>query len=252
MSISKSHIFGRQKFNLDDPDGLQVYWHDNREELKSYLIGVQRKRFVLIWKEILYNRKVDMLKISVKMELEYYIQVLGTILKPVADSLLSNEWVLKQENAAVHTSQHMLEFLDVHEMDFIDWLAKSTDMNIIKNVQSCPVREVYKNRRHSETWWIHKTLSWTLGTILIQDTFKYCINLFSFGYFQKFKTEAEWNHSSCYHYCLYLWQILLSQELNFVVSVSYATFHWVQKKFAWKLKSYFFPLRVCQYQWKRR
>lgn len=91
----------------------------------------------MLWGPLSYKRTLDIVWIDGRMDSQYDTQILQTVLAPVVDTLLPHEWVLQQDNAAVYTfytSRHTLEFLDEHDIDFVNWPAKFPDLNIIKNV----------------------------------------------------------------------------------------------------------------------
>lgn len=75
------------------------------------------------------------------MDSEYYIQVFAPVLLPVSDPLLSNDGELQQGNAAAYTSWHTLDFLEIHDINFIDRPANARDSKIIKIVWGHVVRK---------------------------------------------------------------------------------------------------------------
>lgn len=82
----------------------------------------------------------------------------------VANSLLFNDCVLRQDYTAVHRSQHILDFLVVHDLDLIHKTSKYSDSNITENVWGRLARDIYKN-------------GFLIGNVVhLQDTIVYAWN----------------------------------------------------------------------------
>ena len=47
--MAQSDLLGREKFNLDDPDGFLYCWHDLREEEEIFSTRPQGNGSVMIW-----------------------------------------------------------------------------------------------------------------------------------------------------------------------------------------------------------
>lgn len=64
-----------------------------------------------------------------------------------ADALLEDEWMFQQGVAAAPSVHITWEFFEASDMEVLDWLAKSLDLNIIENMWRQLVRVVYVNGR---------------------------------------------------------------------------------------------------------
>lgn len=152
QTIWKDVMFtDEKKLNLDGPDGLQYHWHDLRKEPEIFSKRQQGGGSVMVWGAISYKGTLELEGIDGNMDSEYYCEVLRVGLLPVADDVLGDNWILVQDGASVHTSNHTADWLDANDVSVIDWPAKSPDLNIIENVWGILARKVYKDGRQFET-----------------------------------------------------------------------------------------------------
>ena len=63
-----------------------------------------------------------------------YIQMLRNQMFPWATGVIGCNFVYVQENAPHHTARDMAAFLDQQDVEVMDWLARSPDMNPTEHV----------------------------------------------------------------------------------------------------------------------
>lgn len=80
--------------------------------------------------------------VSVRVNAEKYIALLDLCLLPYIKSYHGKETLLQQDNTPVQTAHLTKQFLFDSDVDGMDWLAWSTDLNPIKNVWAMLVRAV--------------------------------------------------------------------------------------------------------------
>ncbi|TKR73972.1 hypothetical protein L596_021207 [Steinernema carpocapsae] len=59
--------------------------------------------------------------------------------------------ILQQDNASIHTSRSTKQWLDIKNIEVLDWPARSPDLNPIKNLWRILVRSVYANGNQYRT-----------------------------------------------------------------------------------------------------
>lgn len=103
----------KKKFNIDDPDFLQDYWHNLQFDSEIYSKRVQEGRSVMIWGALSYYAVITLVvEIEKSMDATYYCYVLQNSIIEEAYRILREHWILQQGNAAVHTSNHTSTSLD--------------------------------------------------------------------------------------------------------------------------------------------
>lgn len=80
------------------------------------------------------------------MCLAYYSQILGAALVPIAKSVIGEDWILQQDNAAVRAMRHTNEFLEFYDVDTLAWPIKSLDLIVVENLLGCLAGGVYRYR----------------------------------------------------------------------------------------------------------
>lgn len=83
-----------------------------------------------------------MVGIAVGKDFRYYTYVLHNCLNSNAGTLLSVNWDFQYENTSVYTFIYSNNVSGAIDVDFIDWPAKSPDLNIIENARRYILRKV--------------------------------------------------------------------------------------------------------------
>lgn len=60
----------------------------------------------MVWGAKSFVGKTDLVVINDKLNLAYYTRILKAALLPIVDYIVEEDWILQQENAAVHTLRH--------------------------------------------------------------------------------------------------------------------------------------------------
>lgn len=61
-------------FNLDEPDGVSYYCHNIRSKPEVYSKRAQWDRAVMVWSANSFHEKINLAKIDVKTDLEFYTE----------------------------------------------------------------------------------------------------------------------------------------------------------------------------------
>lgn len=66
-------------------------------------------------------------------------------LLPAVNDIFGDVWKLQQDNALIYTAAHTKNWLDANDINVLEWLSTSPDINIIENVRGLFARLVYKD-----------------------------------------------------------------------------------------------------------
>ena len=93
-----------KKFNLDDPDGWQYYWHDLRKTTEISLSRNFGGETVMVWGRFSFHGSVPLAWITTKMNSDKYVGMLKISLIEYAEPLLGKNCIFQQDNASIHSS----------------------------------------------------------------------------------------------------------------------------------------------------
>lgn len=148
----KSVIFSdEKKFNLDGPDGCQMYWRDIRRNPETRHARNFQGGSIMIWAAFGYRGKTPICIISHKMNSGKYIDLIENVLIDFGDNLWGEHWIFQQDNAAIHSSKQTKSFLASRNIDVMEWPAISPDLNPIENLWGILSARVYANGRQFDT-----------------------------------------------------------------------------------------------------
>ncbi|GMF64663.1 unnamed protein product [Phytophthora lilii] len=132
-SVWDSIIFSdEKKWNLDGPDGFQHYWRDLRQaprHTKRRQAGSGSS--LMVWDD--------------------YVFTVSKFLLPFAHLNYGTDFVYQQDNASIHVFKRTMEFFGEQDIQVLDWLSKSPDLNPIENLWSMLSRKVYANGRQFDS-----------------------------------------------------------------------------------------------------
>ena len=110
-----------KKFNLDDPDGCQYYWHDIRIAPEIRLSRNFGGGTVIVWGAFSFFGKLPIAWISNKMKSADYVNVLETSLLEHAETLMGPNFIFQQDNASIHCSKLTKQWLSDKEIEVFEW-----------------------------------------------------------------------------------------------------------------------------------
>eukprot|EP00834_Sanchytrium_tribonematis_P008805 NODE_1196_length_1841_cov_0.324914.p1 type:complete len:133 gc:universal NODE_1196_length_1841_cov_0.324914:835-437(-) len=119
-------------------DKVEMIWGQNSSHTmnkkKFQRIDKFERREIIIWSWISYWKKGPLIVCEGHMEFKFYTKMINRHFKPNLLSLEDEygDFFVVHDNAPIHTSKHTTEYLEEFDMTFIDWPAKSPDMNVIE------------------------------------------------------------------------------------------------------------------------
>lgn len=105
----------------------------------------------MIWGAFSAFGKSKIAFIRTRLDSRGYQQVLQEHLLPFMQKFPSVNHIFMQDNAAIHASRSIAEWLNSNNVATIPWPSKSPDINPIENVWGILVRDIYSDCRQYET-----------------------------------------------------------------------------------------------------
>jgi transposase len=110
---------------------------NDRYNVNIFKGTVNHDKKIMVWGCFSWNGVGDLYRINGIMKAENYKQILIHYMRPSAAKLFQdNNYIFQQDNDPKHTANVIKKYLSNHEIQCLQWLAQSTDLNPIENLWS--------------------------------------------------------------------------------------------------------------------
>ena len=127
----------------------------------------------MVWGAISFNGRLKLEEVNGRMNAEGYVNMLKNAnLKQKCIQLVGSNWIFQQDNAPCHRANLSRVYFEQESINLLNWPANSPDLNIIENMWSQMVREVYKGGRQFSSLPMLKEAIYSAWETISQDYIK--------------------------------------------------------------------------------
>lgn len=136
--------------NLDGLDGMQNYWQDRRLPMKIFSKRHSGGGSMMAWVCFSGAGVGQLCELTCRLKYEKYVQILEEYMLPHSYAHLGTDFYsfdFQQEGASTHRAHATISWLNIFEMQRMEWAAVSSDINPIENVWGVMAQDVYQYGR---------------------------------------------------------------------------------------------------------
>ncbi|KAG3204173.1 hypothetical protein PC128_g2152 [Phytophthora cactorum] len=120
-----------KRFNLDESDGRRHYWRDVRRSAKQTVSRQNGGGSVMILDSASSAGKSELAALEGRHTSTNYIYTASKCLLPFGHLHHGVDYIYQQNNASIHRSKLKMKQFDEEDINLLEWLACSPDLNPI-------------------------------------------------------------------------------------------------------------------------
>lgn len=132
---------------MDGPDVWRYYWHVLRIEKLCFSTHGHHSETLVVWGGFSQRGKTELVVLDGNQTPVSYISMLQEHLLPFIAHRHEGDCILQQDNTPVHVSYTSETWLLYRNIKYLDWSARSQDINPTKNLWGILARCLYQNGR---------------------------------------------------------------------------------------------------------